>query len=226
MRPRHAFLSLLVCVPLGAHPTAHYLNGPFFAFGMGVGEGRLANRILDTTHNFSSNSVFLGMQTKWGEQNYFTPFIGVGYYGYFSYRYLYMDQWAKTTSEANNIDRYQVGFGANLLLNFYSKIVKTKSKHAKIRTFGMFGGLLAVANIWTLYFNNNTPYIRNNANIDAVFGLHMRFNRIKISLGVHMPIANETKYIKLPAGNQQFSMFEIVNNYKSSELFLNFTHLF
>ncbi|WP_104707290.1 outer membrane beta-barrel protein [Helicobacter ailurogastricus] len=226
MRAKTAFLLLLACVPLGAHPTAHFLNGAFFSLGMGVGEGRLANRILNSTQNFSSNSVFLGMQTKLGEQNYFTPFIGVGYYGYFSYRYLYMDKWAKATSQANNIDRYQVGVGANLLFNFYSKIVNVKGKRPKVRAFGAFGGLLAVANIWTLYFNNNTPYVRNNANIDAVFGLHMRFNRIKISLGIHMPIANETKYIKLPAGNQQFRMFEIVNNYKSSELFLNFTRLF
>ncbi|WP_240451722.1 outer membrane beta-barrel protein, partial [Helicobacter sp. L8] len=142
-----------------------------------------------TNKNLSSRSLQFGVQLEGGYQKYFTPFMGIAYYGYFGYRYLYMDKALSAAIRANNVNRYSLGIGANLLFNVYSKIRKPRAGgRAKIQAYGFFGGLLGIAHIWTAQFSNITQaQVSNNANIDAVFGISVRVDRFKWSLGARVP---------------------------------------
>ncbi|WP_285602744.1 hypothetical protein [Helicobacter sp. NHP22-001] len=222
-------LALILSFSLGtlcAHPFSAF-NGPFVAVGMGVGRGYVLQNgdFTGTSSNLSSHSTQFGFQLQGGDQKYFNPFVGVSYYGYFGYRYLYMDQFAHAFENAASANRYSLGVGANLLINIYSKF-KRKGRRLKVYNYGVFGGLLAIANIWSVRFSGmSASYVRNNANIDAVFGVSMRFDKFKLTFGVHVPLANQTRLVRVPSSSPVRSL-EIGNNYQSSELFMNFIRIF
>ncbi|BCZ17522.1 hypothetical protein NHP190003_08040 [Helicobacter sp. NHP19-003] len=180
-----------------------------------------------TNTGLQSKSLQLGVQTQVGYQKYFNSFFGVAYYGYLGYRYLYMSSFIKDSSGVDNVDRYQVGFGANMLFNLYSKIKKTRAKRPKIQAYGLFGGLLGMVDIWSASFSgSNTAYIRNNVNINAVFGLSLRVDQFKWSIGIHMPLINQMRNVSAPIDTGGFESLKIVDNYKSSALFMDFTEIF
>ncbi|WP_235853011.1 outer membrane beta-barrel protein [Helicobacter labacensis] len=169
-----------------------------------------------------------GVQLEGGYQKYFTPFMGIAYYGYFGYRYLYMDKALSAAIRANNVNRYSLGIGANLLFNVYSKIRKPRAGgRAKIQAYGFFGGLLGIAHIWTAQFSNITQaQVSNNANIDAVFGISVRMDRFKWSLGARVPLISQTRTLMAPTSINGYESLTLLDSYKSSSLFMNFTQIF
>lgn len=232
MLRRNLVFACFLCIFLSAHPLAPYLNGPILSVGMGVGRGSvLQSRGTlakpSAASNIQSHSLQFGIQIQGGDQRYFNPFIGVSYYGYFGYRYLYMDKFARTIDDAASVNRYSLGLGANLLFNVYSKFTKTKQGHVKVQAYGFFGGLLAMVNIWSARFSGTSAsYVRNNANIDAVFGINVRYDKFKWSLGIHMPLADETRLIRVPSNDGALRSLIIIDNWQSAELFMNFTRVF
>ncbi|CCM73431.1 outer membrane beta-barrel protein [Helicobacter heilmannii] len=177
--------------------------------------------------NLQSKSLQLGVQTQVGYQKYFNSFFGISYYGYLGYRYLYMSSFVRDSSGVDSVDRYQVGFGANMLFNLYSKIKKTRAKRPKIQAYGLFGGLLGMVDIWSAQFSgSSTAYIRNNVNINAVFGLSLRVDQFKWSIGIHMPLINQIRTVRTPLETGGSESLKIVDNYKSAALFMNFTEIF
>ncbi|WP_286348048.1 hypothetical protein [Helicobacter felistomachi] len=179
-----------------------------------------------TNTGLQSKSLQLGVQAQAGYQKYFN-FFGISYYGYLGYRYLYMGSFVRDSSGVNSLDRYQVGFGANMLFNLYSKIKKTKAKHPKIQAYGLFGGLLGMVDIWSARFSgSSTAYVRNNVNINAVFGLSVRVDQFKWSIGIHMPLINQIRTVRTPLETGGSESLKIVDNYKSAALFMNFTEIF
>ncbi|BCZ17523.1 hypothetical protein NHP190003_08050 [Helicobacter sp. NHP19-003] len=192
-------------------PTISVPNKPVLTFASG---------------NLRANSLQLGMQTEGGYQKYFTPFFGVSTYGYLAYRYLYMGRAMSEQTNLNGLNRYSLGFGANLLTNFYSKIRKSKIGRVKIQTYGFFAGLLALGNMWNAYILQAPMQTRFNLNVDGVFGLSVRINRFKWSLGVHVPLVGQTQTIKAVSKEGLREELQLIDNYKSSQLFLNFTQIF
>ncbi|WP_104638228.1 outer membrane beta-barrel protein [Helicobacter bizzozeronii] len=225
------FLACCLALCLNAHPYS-YLNGPLLSVGMGVGlgsvlEGRGTISKPSNDIILQSHSLQLGLQIQGGDQKYFTPFIGVAYYGYFGYRYFYMDKFVRSLENAASMNRYSLGIGANLLINIYSKFRKDRRGRIKVYAYGLFGGLLGVVNIWSARFGGANPsYVRNNANIDAVFGISMRFDKFKWSLGIHMPLASQERLIRVPSDTGALKTLTILDNYKSTNLFMNFTKVF
>ncbi|WP_233704390.1 outer membrane beta-barrel protein [Helicobacter cynogastricus] len=216
-------LNLCFCLstPLIAHPFASYLDGGFLSVGVIAGKGDV---IKDSGNSdLRSHSAQLGLQVQGGYQKYFIPFLGVSFYGYFSYRYLYMDKFATSISDINNVNRYSLGVGGNLLINAYSKIKKSPHKSIKIYAYGFFGGVLGLVNLWTTQFANfGATQLSNNANIDAVFGIHARIDSFKVSFGVHMPLINQTRLlVGKEAGGLRF-----INDHNSADIFINFTKIF
>ncbi|MFC3847977.1 outer membrane beta-barrel protein [Helicobacter baculiformis] len=219
-------LNFCLCLgtPLIAHPFASYLDGGILSVGIDVGGGNAAKE-LDGS-NLRSHSIQLGFQLQGGYQKYFTPFIGASCYGYLSYRYLYMDKFATSLSNINNVNRYSLGLGGNLLVNVYSKIEKSPYRSLKIYAYGFFGGLLGLVNIWTTQFSNlGSLQVSNNANIDATFGIHIRVDTFKWSLGIHVPLIDQTRVLMSP-NNPGSERLKFISNYKSSDIFMNFTKIF
>ncbi|WP_104757952.1 outer membrane beta-barrel protein, partial [Helicobacter salomonis] len=181
-----------------------------------------------TNKNLQSRSVQFGVQLEGGYQKYFTPFVGIAYYGYFGYRYLYMDKALSAAIRANNVNRYSLGVGANLLFNVYSKIRKPKmGRRAKIQAYGFFAGLLGMFHVWTAQFSSaSAAQVSNNANINATFGISVRVDRFKWSLGVHMPLISQTRTLMTPTSLNGYESLKLVDSYKSSSLFMNFTQIF
>nr|WP_205439208.1 outer membrane beta-barrel protein [Helicobacter suis] len=173
-----------------------------------------------STKNMRSNSLRIGLFTTAGYQKYFNSFVGMSYYGYAGYRYLYMG----TQSSINNLNRYQLGVGSNLLFNIYSKISVPKMGlprigHVKVRAYGLFAGLLGVVNFWNAnYFGGSL--MRYDLNIDATVGISARFNRFKWSLGAHIPLVNQTRSLD-PNGS-----LKLIDSYKSTDIFMDFTTFF
>ncbi|WP_285651837.1 outer membrane beta-barrel protein [Helicobacter ailurogastricus] len=192
-------------------PTINAPNKPALIFASG---------------NLRANSLQLGLQAQGGYQKYFTPFFGVSTYGYFAYRYLYMGGSMSSQTNLSGLNRYSLGFGANLLTNFYSKIQKTGHGRTKIQTYGLFAGLLALGNVWNAYILQAPMQTRFNFNVDGVFGLSVRLNRFKWSLGVHVPLVGQTQMIKVHTKEGFHEELQLIDNYKSSQLFLNFTQIF
>ncbi|WP_053945115.1 outer membrane beta-barrel protein [Helicobacter ailurogastricus] len=192
-------------------PTINAPNKPALIFASG---------------NLRANSLQLGLQAQGGYQKYFTPFFGVSTYGYFAYRYLYMGGSMSSQTNLSGLNRYSLGFGANLLTNFYSKIQKTGHGRTKIQTYGLFAGLLALGNVWNAYILQAPMQTRFNFNVDGVFGLSVRLNRFKWSLGVHVPLVGQTQMIKAHTKEGFHEELQLIDNYKSSQLFLNFTQIF
>ncbi|GMB96523.1 hypothetical protein NHP22001_11120 [Helicobacter sp. NHP22-001] len=175
-----------------------------------------------STSNFrSSSSLRLGMHVSGGYQKYFSPFLGIAYYGYLAYRYAYMARFIRN-SDLTDLNRYTLGFGANLLSNFYTKISKRRFGSARIRAYGMFGGLLGTFNIYGAHFLHDKAQMRTGFNVDAVAGLQMRVDRYKWSMGVRIPIIQKAQSIPLDNGEN----LEILENYKHPQFFLNFTTIF
>ncbi|WP_163499197.1 outer membrane beta-barrel protein [Helicobacter suis] len=182
---------------------------------------------LEPTGHGRYNSLQIGMQTEGGYQRYFTPFFGVSYYGYFGYRYLYMNNAMKMASDLNNVNRYTLGFGANMLFNVYSKIKNADKAHPKMQAYGFFGGLLAMVNIWTeSLLDQSHSYVNNNANLNATLGISLRTDHFKWSLGVYVPLTNQIRVIKIPNGSGGLETLDIIDNYKSTQIFMNFTRVF
>ncbi|CAM2816702.1 outer membrane beta-barrel protein [Helicobacter felis] len=213
-------LCLMLATPLFAHPFASYLDGGFLGVGVSVGGGNVAKNSGDALR---SHSIQLGLQIQGGYQKYFIPFLGVSCYGYLAYRYLYMDKFATSVSNINNVNRYSLGVGGNLLINPYSKIRKSPYKSVKIYAYGFFVGVLGLVNIWTTQFANfGTTQLSNNANVDATFGIQARIDSFKLSLGMRVPLINQTRFlVGKEAGGLRF-----LNNYKSSDIFINFIKIF
>ncbi len=179
-----------------------------------------------STSNLQEHSLQVGFQSELGYQKFFTPFIGISTYGYFSYRYLYMKKFI-VDSNVNALNRYSAGLGSNLLFNVYTKIKKSKyRRQPSIQTYGFFAGLLGLFNLWNATFlGNDTGVWRNNINVDATLGFSMRFNRFKWMLGVHIPLANANRTINL-ANHDGTETIKLLDNYKSADLFLNFVTIF
>ncbi|WP_205435790.1 outer membrane beta-barrel protein [Helicobacter suis] len=173
-----------------------------------------------STKDLRQNSLRIGLFTTAGYQKYFNSFVGMSYYGYAGYRYLYMG----TQSSIDNLNRYQLGVGSNLLFNVYSKISVPKMGlprigHVQVRAYGLFAGLLGVVNFWNAnYFGGSL--MRYDLNIDATVGISARFNRFKWSLGAHIPLVNQTRTLD-PDGN-----LKLIDSYKSTDIFMDFTTFF
>ncbi|CCM12013.1 putative outer membrane protein [Helicobacter heilmannii] len=170
-----------------------------------------------TTKNLQKNSMQLGLQAQGGYQKYFNSFIGMSYYGYFGFRYLYM---GVDSNSLTDLNRYSLGIGGNLLFNLYSKIKKPKVGRAKIQAYGLFAGLLGIVNFWNANFIGDS-LIRHNANLDATFGFSIRVDKFKWSLGTHIPIIDDVRTMR-SGGNS----LKLMDNYKSADLFMNFTTFF
>ncbi|CAM2886606.1 outer membrane beta-barrel protein [Helicobacter felis] len=179
---------------------------------------------------FSSRSLKMhplqmGLQAKWGYQKYFNPFFGISYYSSMSYRYLYINK-LSADSNLNAINHYAFGIGTNLLFNVYSKIRKPRFGHPIIRTYGFFTGLLGVFNLYNVAsLGSSTQFWRKSANIDGVFGLSMRVDRFKWMLGVKIPFINSSQLISI-SGKNGTETLSVIDNYKSSNLFLDFLTFF
>lgn len=172
-----------------------------------------------STRSSRSHSLRLGAQAEVGYQKYFAPFFGMSYYGYFGYRYLYMRDYS--TSDLADSNRYSLGFGVNLLSNFYSRITQNS-----IRAYGVFGGLLAVINVWDMQSLKAKAQVRTDANIDAVFGIQMRINSFKWSLGARMPLIQRTQTIDISNASGGHESLEIIDSYKTPQFFVNFAKVF
>ncbi|WP_104683461.1 outer membrane beta-barrel protein [Helicobacter suis] len=227
------FLALSVFfffVVADARSFASYLSGAFFSLGMNLGGGSVLiskQPPLQPTGHGRYNSLQIGMQTEGGYQRYFTPFFGVSYYGYFGYRYLYMNSAMKMASDLNNVNRYTLGFGANMLFNVYSKIKNADKAHPKMQAYGFFGGLLTMVNIWTeSLLDQSHSYVNNNANFNATLGISLRTDHFKWSLGFYVPLTNQIRVIKIPSRSGGLETLDIIDNYKSTQIFMNFTRVF
>ncbi|WP_286348050.1 hypothetical protein [Helicobacter felistomachi] len=124
------------------------------------------------------------------------------------------------TNSLDDLNRYSLGIGGNVLLNLYSKIKKPKVGRAKVQAYGLFAGLLGIVNFWDANFIKGS-LIRHNANLDATFGFSIRVDRFKWSLGTHIPIIDEIR--TMSAGGNGL---KLMDNYKSADLFMNFTTFF
>ncbi|WP_104741062.1 outer membrane beta-barrel protein [Helicobacter suis] len=170
-----------------------------------------------STKDLRQNSLRIGLFTTAGYQKYFNSFVGMSYYGYAGYRYLYMG----TQSSIDNLNRYQLGVGSNLLFNVYSKISVPKMGlprigHVQVRAYGLFAGLLGVVNFWNAnYFGGSL--MRYDLNIDITVGISARFNRFKWSLGAHIPLVNQTRSLD-PDGS-----LKLIDSYRSTGIFMGFT---
>ncbi len=178
-----------------------------------------------SSRNLNMHSLQFGLQAQGGHQKYFNPFFGISYYSSMSYRYLYIDK-LSADSNLNAINHYAFGIGTNLLFNFYSKIRKPKFGHPIIRTYGFFTGLLGVFNLYNATsLGGSTQFWRKSANIDGVFGLSMRVDRFKWMLGVKIPFINSSQLISI-SGKNGTETLSVIDNYKSSNLFLDFLTFF
>ncbi|WP_235852241.1 outer membrane beta-barrel protein [Helicobacter mehlei] len=177
-----------------------------------------------SSNHFLSNSLRLGVQLQGGYQKYFTPFFGISYYGYFGYRYLYMQHYNQ--SNLMDTNRYSLGFGVNVLSNFYSKIRKAPNGRVKIQAYGVFGGLLTTFNIWSAHFLQNQAQIRTDANINAVMGLSVRVNQFKWSLGVRLPLIERRQNLDIRNKDGQEGVLTFIDSYKNPQIFLDFTRIF
>ncbi|WP_104749604.1 hypothetical protein [Helicobacter cynogastricus] len=199
-------------INVGGTPLPHVIRpkAPFFTF---------------SSRNLDMHPLQMGLQAKWGYQKYFTPFFGMSYYSAMSYRYLYLKK-LSADNDLNAVNHYGFGIGTNLLLNFYSKIIKPKFGHLIIHTYGLFTGLMGMFNLYnTASLDSSKQFWIKSANLDGVFGFSMRVDRFKWMLGARVPLidANQTLSISDSYGTDRINL---VDNYKSTNLFLDFLTFF
>ncbi|AFI05182.1 outer membrane beta-barrel protein [Helicobacter cetorum] len=166
-----------------------------------------------STQNLKANTYSLGLHTQFGYQKYVNPFIGFSTYAEFGYRYNYTGRYK--TYGLSSLNQYRFGIGENVIFNFYSDI-KLYEKRAIIRAYGLFAGLLGVANLYTFQSSNK---MLNDFNMDLTFGLRIRHDNSLWILGAKIPLINQVLHTP-------YEHVKLIDNYHSSSVFLSFTKFF
>ncbi|AFI06482.1 putative outer membrane protein HomB [Helicobacter cetorum] len=171
-------------------------------------QGLITSPMASILESAKHNSGFVGFNVKTGYQKYFTDMFGIAIYGIFKNNY--------TKNAQLNIRQISAGAGIESLIDF---ITTYKNGGAFESSFGSFLGFRGLYNNYSLL--NQT---QNTGNLNLVVGLNYRIENSKFSLGVSIPLIQQSHVFNL--NNQAYQQMVLKEGASNTNVFFNYGYIF